>query len=310
MRFSWKWALPLLIFVCIGLVWWLQRPPEPQVDQNDIVIGETMYQLSFDDAESFETAIYDSGALQVQDGTYLIRLQTDNAGYLWGSTLWGDASLAYPLLKNVVVEVDARLSESDTRDNWFGILCRVDRKQHGYAFLVSSDGFWQIARAETLADELNLQPLTEWQQSPHIDIEAEHLQLQAYCIDDYLALYVDGVFVGDHRDNRYNYAGGVGLLGGSDQGIFEIRFDDLTVKTAAFKNRPNTPTPEISPTEVVPLDTTPLAPPTLEVVPLGATELDESPTLETVPLVPNPLPSLEVVPLGPVETEVTPILGG
>jgi hypothetical protein len=291
MRLSWGWFIfgGILIFIGVSIFWWLSQDEDPSVGLDEISVGETVYQIDFENEGDFEVAVFDDdrSRLSISEGQYHIYLQTEQAGYLWGTSVWEGSTQPYPLLKNAVIEVYAKPTLGH-EDNWYGVMCRLSEDQHGYAFLISADGFWQIARTETLADALILSPLTVWEQSEHIKSGNALNHLQVYCVEDYLALYINGEFVGDYRDKAYGNVGAIGLLAGGDDDTIEVVFDDLIVKEAAFKNRPNTPVPLSSPT------------PTLEVVPTLETSPLIPATLESVPL--NPPATLEVVPLNPLTT--------
>lgn len=220
---------------------------DPAVPEDEIEVDETVsYSIDFETANEFETGDFgEVGSLSIQDGRYLV--QSNNVGgpsYLWGSSLWSDEDTTYPQLKNVVVDVDGTTT-AGLDDNWYGVVCRLDDGGSGYAFLISADGFWSIARA----DGSSLFHVEEWRQSDAINTGrdvANHIR--AFCLNDYLALYVNGEFMGDYTDDddrrAIDQVGGVGLLaGGPGDETVVVAFDNLTVASAQLEDAPNTPVP-------------------------------------------------------------------
>lgn len=231
----------LLILVACG-------DEDPRRERDEISIAAAPeYQVDFESGDVFETQTFGEGEdrLAIEDGKYFIETTNQRgAGYLWG------IGANYPPLKNVVVDVETQTLEG-TQDNWFGVMCRVDENDGGYVFLISADGFWAIARAE----KGRLSFLENWRESD--SIRKGHNQtndLRVYCVEDYLALYVNGDFVGDHENKRFNHVGAVGLLaGGQRNDRIVISFDNLKVYAAALRETPNTPAPAtLAPTLSVP----------------------------------------------------------
>lgn len=243
---------------------------EPERSLSDIEVAETGITIDFSNTEVFETGLFEDGAsLTIADSQYLIHTtNTEGNRYLVGI---GGEELSG--LKNVTVEVEVQVQEGRT-DNWFGVMCRVNEANEGYAFLVGTDGFWAIARV----DKTSLDFLENWRETDLI--KQGRNTLNAYCINDYLALYINGNFVGDHKDNLFEQAGNIGLIaGGAQSNAVTVAFDNLVVRSAYFEGQPNTETPIPSP---LPTDTF---------------------TPEPIQLSPIPLATLELVPLAPASTE-------
>lgn len=275
MPFLWLLFGSLILAACGG-------DDEADHETRDFTIdANAALTLNFDDPAEFETGTYgENSSLSIEDGQYVIRTSNpDGASYLWGKN---DTTP----LKNVVIEVQATSSGGE-EDNWFGVMCRVDDADTGYAFLISADGFWTIAKADS---ERGLDFLETWKESKAIEKGNKSNTIQVYCVDDYLALYVNGEFVADHTDKSFDRVGGVGLLaGGAEDQQVEVRFDSLTVKVASFENKPNTATPSPAPSD------TPTATST-------ATETPE--VAPTQGLAPVTVPPLQ--PIGPTVSTQTP----
>ena len=258
---------PLMILLVINaLILVACGGDDPQVSEDDITIDDGQsFSVDFDAEDSFETGTFDSeGELSISNGEYIVTSNNPSGNtYLWGDSLSGD----YPQWKNVAIEVEAHATDGSD-DNWYGILCRVNEQGAGYAFLLSSDGYWGIARS----DGSSLFFLENWSQSEAIKQGDETNQIRAFCLDNYLALYVNGDFVGDHEHDEENRqidrVGGVGLLAGGTEGdVVQVAFDNLIVRSAALEDVPNTP-----------------APPTVTSEPLPTVEMEQLPTLDLAPL--------------------------
>lgn len=271
----WLLFISLILVACGG-------DDEADHDTRDFTVdSNAVLTLNFDDPADFETGTFEGdSSLAIEDGQYVIRTNNPNgASYLWGKN---DTTP----LKNVVIEVQATSSGGE-KDNWFGVMCRVDDSDSGYAFLISADGFWAVAKADR---QRGLDFLETWKESTAIEKGNKSNTIQVYCVEDYLALYVNGEFVADRTDKSFDRVGGIGLLaGGAEDQQVEVRFDTLTVKSASFENRPNTATPSPAPTD------TPTATSTATATP------EVSPTEGLVPVTVPPLQ-----PLGPAATTPAP----
>lgn len=256
-------VLAIILVACGG--------DDPEISEDDIDVDESVsFTIDFDGEDSFETGTFgDEGELAVNNGEYLVTSNNPTGNsYLWGDSLGGN----YPELKNVMIEVDAHAT-AGSDDNWYGVLCRVDEQGSGYAFLLSSDGFWGIART----DGSSLFFLENWAQSDAINQGEETNEIRAFCLNNYLALYVNGEFVGDHDhdegNRQFDRVGGVGVFaGGTEDETITVAFDNLTVSSAALEDAPNTPAPPTSvPTDEPETTVTdePEELPTLEIAPIG-----------------------------------------
>ena len=115
-------------------------------------------------------------------------------------------------------------------------MCRVNADGEGYAFLVSNDGFGAIAYAvKGAAERSSLTFIFDWIESDAINEDQSQNDIRAVCIDEYLALYVNGEFVGDVEDDRFSDPGQAGLIAGifiesgDETGEALVEFDNLMV---------------------------------------------------------------------------------
>lgn len=136
---------------------------------------------------------------------------------------------------NVVIEAEAaQVSAYD--HNAYGLACRLDpgEKGRGYFFLISGDGYASIR----WSDGASLSPIVSATPSKWIRRSQSSNRIRAVCIDEYLALWVNGEFVADARDSRATH-GAVGLAGVMNYAgrRLTIDFDDLKIWRAALDER-------------------------------------------------------------------------
>ena len=204
--------------------------------EDDFEVGETILTIDFADEASFETGDYEEAgaSLSIEDGRYRLMQAGERTAYIWGQ---GGEEAA-----NVIVEAVAA-PQSDFANNLYGVMCRVNAEGEGYAFLISNDGFGAIAFADKGAGtQSSLSFIFDWVESDAINEGQAQNTVRAVCIDDYLALYINGEFVGDVEDTRFSDPGQVGLIAGlfiesgDESGEAIIEFDDLTVSEGSLAN--------------------------------------------------------------------------
>ena len=122
-------------------------------------------------------------------------------------------------------------------------MCRVNDVGDGYAFLISNDGFGAIAYAEKGAAERgSLTFIAEWVESSAINEGQAQNTVRAVCLDDYLALYVNGEFVIDVEDDRFPDPGQAAVIAGlfienrDETGEVIVEFDDITVSEGSLSS--------------------------------------------------------------------------
>ena len=171
---------------------------------------------------------YSGGAelyLGAKDGIYRI----DFSGRRY---VWTQVERQY---SDLVLEAEAK-QISDYDHNAFGLACRLDpaNSGRGYYFLISGDGYASIR----WSNGRSLEPIVAAAPSSHIRRGRDSNRIRAVCIEDYLALWVNGNFVAEARDRRAS-EGAVGLVGVMNfQGRrLTVDFDDLKVWRAALGDR-------------------------------------------------------------------------
>ena len=95
----------------------------------------------------------------------------------------------------------------------------------GYLFLLQGSGSYGIFRARGR----NLTALVDWAASDVVNPAMEMNTLRVVCVDDYLALYVNGQLLAQATDDTYS-EGQVGLVASASNRLgATVEFDNLTV---------------------------------------------------------------------------------
>ncbi len=152
----------------------------------------------------------------VAEGVY--RIDIDDGGFMW--------ALHDQVETDVILEVEtAQLS--DDMDNAYGVMCRADPSANGngYYFFISGDGYYTIRRG--VGREVH--DLIPFTYSDFIRQGKDFNRLRVVCLGDYLALFVNGVFIDEVRDDLYG-AGTVGLTAAVPSGgDARVTFDNVLI---------------------------------------------------------------------------------
>lgn len=212
----------LLFILLLAACGWAKTARLPTVGYRylDLAVDETFDQLggwrSYDGGET----LY----MGVEAGVY--RMVLTERQYVW--------TQADSHFQNVVIEA-AAAQISDEDRGAFGIACRLDaaNRGRGYFFLISGDGHYSIRWSDgrALNSIVTAQPADSIQRGQAVN------RIRAVCIDDYLALWINGQFAAEARDSRAAQ-GMIGLAGVMNApGRLEIEFDDIKVWQAALDSR-------------------------------------------------------------------------
>jgi hypothetical protein len=143
------------------------------------------------------------------------RLQTDMPNY----QVWSVPGLQF---RNTQIVTRAQ-KLAGPEDNLFGILCRYQDNSHFYAFVISSDGYYGIY--ERAGEHLTLINQVHMDFSEAINRGEAINDLQAICVEDQLALFVNDTLLLQVQDDTLAY-GDVGMMVGNfTQGGVDILFD-------------------------------------------------------------------------------------
>jgi hypothetical protein len=212
-------ALLLVVIALTGCAGNPILPPQPSAG---FQLGEVLEEVDFShdfDWENFRSARLKVD-FRVEDGVY--RAFAYDGGFVWtlNAHVYGD----------VLIQVDT-LQLSDDRDNAYGVMCRAapDDNGDGYYFFISADGHYTIRRGFNR----EVQPLIAWTPTAAVQQDRAPNRLRALCVGDRLALYVNGQFVAETRDDLYG-SGGVGISAAVPEGgEVDVEFDNLIVWSAS-----------------------------------------------------------------------------
>jgi hypothetical protein len=143
-----------------------------------------------------------------------------NRGYIW--------SLNHETHDNVIINATVRQSQG-AFGNGFGVICRADENGNGYYFLLASTGEFTISVGTS--DRSALFQLVPWQR--HNAVKQGYLtnEIRAVCVDNYLAMFVNDVFVGEAFDDEFT-EGQLGVAVGAVGQTAWVRFDDILIRDA------------------------------------------------------------------------------
>lgn len=208
-------SITLVFTLLLGLTA-CQAQPDARFIRGELLLNET-----FETNLGWDDRAQDGVVIGIESGAY--RMRADVNQYVRGF----DRRQRY---ENVVIEVQA-VQFSAVETNAYGLVCRgstTDGREDGYYFLVGGDGSYSIR----VGRNGDVERLVAWARSGAVNDGAALNTIRAVCVDDYLALYVNGTFVADVRDRTYQ-RGAVGFALAAKAGtVVEVAFDNLNVFTA------------------------------------------------------------------------------
>jgi hypothetical protein len=188
------------------------------------VLGEELLVEAFRTENVWETfEINENLKAGVVNETYQV-VNNDNS-FIW--------AINEQLHSNVVMEVTAEHLSGPSL-NGYGLICRTDASNNGdgYYFMIGTDGTAAIFKVK----EGNVNELVDWGRSLSIRANRPN-EIRAVCIDDYLALYINGSLYAETRDSEFTsgYAG-FSVVSYEEEGVpVVIGFDDLTIWAATAR---------------------------------------------------------------------------
>ncbi len=211
--------LPALLAACAGL----QSSPNPSLGYRRL---EPLFADSFDRLGDWRSYAADETlTLGLAEGKF--RIDFKGRKYVW--------TQRPQRISDAVIELEAT-QVSTFAHNAFGVACRLDsaNRGRGYFFLISGDGYASIR----WSNGRSLTPIVSATPAAAIKRGAATNHIRAVCIDDYLALWVNGQFIAEARDGRAA-SGAVGLVGVMNYAgrRLTVDFDALAVWAAAMDQR-------------------------------------------------------------------------
>ena len=113
--------------------------------------------------------------------------------------------------------------------NGFGLLCRADKAGNGYWFLLSSRGEFSIQVASAAREKLF--ELVPWRYHSVIRQGMHANQLRIVCAQNYLALFINDVFVAEAFDDEFD-SGELAVALGATTRRASVSFDDIRLRAA------------------------------------------------------------------------------
>ena len=113
--------------------------------------------------------------------------------------------------------------------NGFGLLCRADKMGNGYWFLLSSRGEFSIQVASAVREELFA--LVPWRYHSVIRQGMQANELRIVCAQNYLAFFINDVFVAEAFDDEYD-SGELAVALGATGRAASASFDNIRLRAA------------------------------------------------------------------------------
>ena len=182
----------------------------------------------FDDFGDNQAGWFDSivpelgevGEGKLDSGGYRITVDDDRFA------IWSRTGASFT---DIAITVDATKVGGDD-DNFFGVICRYQNIENFYALIVSSDGFYGIARR---LDGGSLEAFRDGlEPSDAINKGSATNRIRAVCAQSTIKLYVNDVLLMQVTDSNIPF-GDVGMVAGSYDIVgTDILFDDWLVEAA------------------------------------------------------------------------------
>lgn len=140
------------------------------------------------------------------------------------SVIWARPTLWF---QDVIIEANVEMF-AGPHNNFYGLFCRYQDEYNFYAFLISSDGFYGIARRVD-AGPLELIGMKLMPYSAHINQGEAENHIRAECLGSTLRLIANGVLLAEVQEDSIP-SGDVGILAGTyDEARPNFLFDDFVV---------------------------------------------------------------------------------
>ncbi|MEL7433912.1 MAG: hypothetical protein AAFN11_08185 [Chloroflexota bacterium] len=195
---------------------------DKQLEQGAIIIATDEQRLleEFTAQNAWDNTNERDGNRRVNNARYEMRMRLSNTIF---------TGLGTQNYTNTVITVDTERLSTEPNDG-FGLVCRAEDEENGVHFFISSDGFWRIFAFE----DGSTRPFVSWTQSDLINMgENATNRITAVCVDDYFALYINGVLAGEATDDTFSEgAVGMSVIVFEEASEVSIAFDNLRVWSA------------------------------------------------------------------------------
>jgi hypothetical protein len=207
--------------ICLLALLLLTACSQPVVGQvnPDLLSGDILFQDDFSNKGS--------GWGEWEEADSMVKYEMGGLRILVKEPQFDYWSVAGRQFADVRVEVDAEMI-GGTTDNDFGLICRYLDQENFYMLLISSDGYYGIAKMK--AGEYTMIGSEQLQYSTAIAQGKSTNRLRGDCVGQTLILYANDQKLMEVTDSDFS-KGDVGLLAGAyDQVEVDILFDNFVVK--------------------------------------------------------------------------------
>ena len=129
---------------------------------------------------------------------------------------------------DVLINATVRQTEG-LLGNGFGLLCRADKVGNGYWFLLSSRGEFSIQVASAAREMLF--ELVPWRYHSVIHQGMHANELRIVCAQNYLAFFINDVFLAEAFDDEFD-SGELAVALGATTRRASVSFDDIRLRAA------------------------------------------------------------------------------
>ncbi len=206
----------------------LASSPTPDLSSGFLNVAPQRHLLSepFDSVDAWFTYSDERTDFTIEDGLYSARMR--ESGFTWATN--GTEVV------NSIIEVDVTQVQTNTDANGIGLMCRVNNDGDGYFFWFGDDGFYNISVRQQATEEV-FTALVDSEEVSLLSIDSGvAYRFTVVCVDNYLAMYVDGNLVAEAFDSTFSL-GVTGLaisLSGDDPSIEQqVIYDNLNVWSAS-----------------------------------------------------------------------------
>ena len=220
-RTLWKYSLFALLLVGCNPVPLTMQERGPT---RSVTIGNQRLSYAFYDSATWDTFSVDGNL------AHFLLLNRVLQGYV-------AADRGYILSSNHVshedVIINARVKQTGgVSGNGFGVICRADATGNGYYFLISSSGDFTISVGTQARDALF--EVVPWQYHSVIRQGYQANEIRAVCAENYLAMFINDVFVAEAFDDEFTTGEAALVLGAVDRPA-TVDFDDVLVRDAIMQ---------------------------------------------------------------------------
>jgi hypothetical protein len=184
----------------------------------EIIKGELVFEDDFSDEDSGWLILDETEySADYVDGGYLVSVYQEEFYFV-------DA--AGSIFSDVILEVDAEFYGGG-EDNFYGLVCRYVDIDNFYGFAISTDGYYAILKS--FEGEALVIGADDFQESDLIKQGMRENHLRAECVDNRLALYVNGELLIETYDSDIP-EGDIGFIVGTVSAeTTEILFDNIEI---------------------------------------------------------------------------------